>query len=471
MAARKQISLNVVSGSVRVLDILIVLAGGWIAHALYPPAWSMPTEVWGTITIVMALVATNIFSFAKVYHRRAVRGPLRGLVRALVGWIVVFACLTTALFVTKSGANISRGWALLWVVSVLVLLSASRLVLLALVYRWRDEQRLLTRVAVYGAGARGREFIEAVESQRLADIAVVGLFDDHRDVPPKEDGAEMVLGGLDDLIAFARRHHLNQIVIALPRSEEEEISRVLRKLRVLPLDIRLATEFVGIGVPFRSIGDVAGVPVINVLDRPIGEWSAITKEIEDRLLGSLFLILSAPIFVLCAALIKLDSPGPVFFSQIRLGYNNRPIKVFKFRTMYHHQQDATGTNRTRPGDHRVTRVGAFLRRSSLDELPQLINVLLGQMSLVGPRPHVESQRVEEQLYGEIIAEYSARHRVKPGITGWAQINGWRGEVDTLEKAQKRIDHDLYYIENWSVAFDLKIILLTFIAVLRGENAY
>jgi exopolysaccharide biosynthesis polyprenyl glycosylphosphotransferase len=197
----------------------------------------------------------------------------------------------------------------------------------------------------------------------------------------------------------------------------------------------------------------------------------VLKAIEDKALSAVLLFFLAPLLLLVALAIKLDSPGPVLFRQKRYGFNNHLIGVYKFRTMHHHLRDEKAEKLVTRGDPRITRVGAFLRKTSIDELPQLLNVLKGEMSIVGPRPHALSAKAADRLYEEVVAEYAARHRVKPGITGWAQVMGWRGETDTVEKIQKRVEHDLYYIENWSLAFDFKILVLTFFALLKPENAY
>jgi exopolysaccharide biosynthesis polyprenyl glycosylphosphotransferase len=214
------------------------------------------------------------------------------------------------------------------------------------------------------------------------------------------------------------------------------------------------------------------VPVLDVFDKPITDWDVVTKMLFDSFIGSLLLLLASPVMLLAAIAIKLDSRGPVFFKQKRYGFNNELIEVYKFRSMYVDKCDAAASLLVSKGDARVTRVGAFLRKTSIDELPQLINVALkGNLSLVGPRPHAVYAKAENRLYDEAVDGYFARHRVKPGITGWAQVCGWRGETDTQEKIQRRVEHDLYYIENWSVLFDLRILARTPLAVFAAKNAY
>ena len=211
--------------------------------------------------------------------------------------------------------------------------------------------------------------------------------------------------------------------------------------------------------------------MLDVFDRPIADWDVVMKSMFDRVIGTLALLALSPVMLLTALAIKLDSRGPVLFKQKRYGFNNELIEVYKFRSMYVEQSDATAAKLVTKGDPRVTRVGRFIRKTSLDELPQLFNVIKGELSLVGPRPHALQAKAADRLYQDVVDGYFARHRVKPGITGWAQINGWRGEIDNEEKIQKRVEHDLYYIDNWSVLLDLYILFKTPFALLGGENAY
>jgi Undecaprenyl-phosphate glucose phosphotransferase len=247
---------------------------------------------------------------------------------------------------------------------------------------------------------------------------------------------------------------------------------MLKKLWVLPVDIRLSAHINKLRFRPRSYSYVGGVPVLDVFDRPIADWDVVMKWLFDRVVGAGMLILLAPVLLIVALAVKFDSRGPILFRQKRYGFNNELIEVFKFRSMHVDMTDATASTLVTKGDPRVTRVGRFIRKTSLDELPQLFNVVFkGNLSLVGPRPHAVNAKAEQRLYDEAVDGYFARHRVKPGITGWAQINGWRGETDTSEKIQMRVEHDLYYIENWSLAFDIYILARTPVALLKTENAY
>jgi Undecaprenyl-phosphate glucose phosphotransferase len=280
------------------------------------------------------------------------------------------------------------------------------------------------------------------------------------------------LGTVDDLVAYARRTKLDLVVFTLPISAERRILQMLAKLWILPIDIRLSAHMSKLRLRPRSYSYIGTVPVLDVVDKPIADWDLVLKWMFDKIVGFALLILLSPILIAAAIAVKPDSRGPVLFRQKRYGFNNELIEVFKFRSMYVEATDATASKLVTKDDPRVTRVGRFIRKTSIDELPQLLNVVLkGNLSLVGPRPHALQAKAENRLYDQVVDGYFARHKVKPGITGWAQINGWRGETDTSEKIQRRVEHDLYYIENWSVFFDLYILAKTPFALLRSKNAY
>jgi Undecaprenyl-phosphate glucose phosphotransferase len=262
------------------------------------------------------------------------------------------------------------------------------------------------------------------------------------------------------------------VVIALPLSANQRILDLVRQLRMLPVGVHLLSDAIGFHLVDRPFSRPAGIPAINVVDRPISGWSFVAKRTIDVTIASIALVALMPIFAMAAVLIKLDSPGPVLFRQRRYGFDNELIEVFKFRSMHVSMTDHDAAKLTTRNDPRVTRVGRFIRKTSLDELPQLFNVVLkGDLSLVGPRPHALQAKAADQLYEQVFDGYFARHRVRPGITGWAQVNGWRGETDTAEKLQRRVEYDLDYIENWSVMFDLYILMLTPFRLLNTENAF
>jgi len=241
---------------------------------------------------------------------------------------------------------------------------------------------------------------------------------------------------------------------------------------VLPIDIRLAAHANRLRFRPRSYSYVGSAPMLDLFDKPIADWDIVIKAAFDRIVGALALIALSPVLALTALAIKLDSPGPILFKQKRYGFNNELVEVYKFRSMYVDKLDPTAAKLVTRDDPRVTRVGRFIRKTSIDELPQLINVVFkGDLSLVGPRPHAVHAKAADRQYDEVVDGYFARHRVKPGITGWAQVNGWRGETDTQEKIQQRVEHDLYYIENWSILLDLYILAITPASLFKSRNAF
>ena len=386
---------------------------------------------------------------------------------------MVFLIAISASFFAKAGDQFSRVWLGSFYVVGLMTLLAFRKGLFVLVRRWTREGRLTRRTAIVGGGPLGEALACALAAQRDSDVRVVGLFDDRGDDrSPRAVAGLRKLGTVDDLVEFARRTRIDLVIFSLPISAEGQILQMLKQLWVLPVDIRLSAHSNKLHFRPRSYSYLGNVPVLDVLDQPITDWDVVMKWLFDKCVGTLALLALSPIMALVALAIKLDSRGPALFKQKRYGFNNELIEVYKFRSMYTDKSDATASKLVTKDDPRVTRVGRFIRKTSLDELPQLFNVVfVGNISLVGPRPHAVNAKAEEQRYDEAVDGYFARHRVKPGITGWAQVNGWRGETDTQKKIQRRVEHDLYYIENWSVLFDLFILGKTPFALLKAENAY
>ena len=393
--------------------------------------------------------------------------------RLASAWSVVFLIAIGVSFFAKSGDQFSRAWLGSFYVLGLFALIAFRRVLFLLVRRWTREGRLDRRTVVVGADANGESLIRSLAAQRDSDVHVVGVFDDRGDERSAAScGGVPKLGSVNDLVAFARSTRVDLVIFSLPISAESRLLQMLKKLWVLPVDIRLSAHSNKLHFRPRSYSYIGAVPVLDIFDKPIADWDVVMKWLFDKIVGSLALICAAPIMLMVAIAVKLDSKGPVLFKQKRYGFNNESIDIYKFRSMYADQADLTASKLVTKGDPRVTRVGRFIRKTSFDELPQLFNVVFtGSLSLVGPRPHAVHAKAENRLYDEAVDGYFARHRVKPGITGWAQIHGWRGETDSQEKIQRRVEHDLYYIENWSILLDLYIVAQTPFALIRSENAY
>jgi Undecaprenyl-phosphate glucose phosphotransferase len=279
------------------------------------------------------------------------------------------------------------------------------------------------------------------------------------------------LGGFEEVLELARRGMLDQIIVALPMVQQDRLNRIIEELSGGAIDICIMPrEFLVLRDRYR-VNYIGSLPVLSVWQQPVRDFDGVLKEMQDRLLALIGVIVLSPLLLLTALAIRLESKGPILFKQKRFGFNNLEIEVLKFRSMYVDRQDVTGGERTRKGDPRITRVGRIIRRTSIDELPQLINVLRGEMSIVGPRPHALGMRVGDAYYHDAVRGYAARHRVKPGITGLAQVRGLRGEIDTIERAKQRVEYDKYYIENWSPLLDLRIILETIFKLIWDRHAY
>lgn len=470
---RSAASPIVIEGVVRIADFLMLTCIGLAIYLAYVArldgfGWRYPAAI-----VAIATAAVVCFQAADIYDVQVFRGHMRQMTRMLSSWAVVFLLFIGASFFAKLGDELSRVWLSAFFAVGFAGLIAQRLTVRALVRRWARHGRLDRRTIVVGADASGEKLIEALRQQDDSDLDILGVFDDRNDKRAQDDVAgSPKLGKVDDILEFARRTRIDLVLFALPISAETRILEMLKKLWVLPVDIRLSAHTNKLRFRPRSYSFIGEVPTLDVFEAPITDWDQVIKHLFDRVVGALMLVLLAPVMALVALAIKLDSPGPVLFRQKRFGFNNDRIDVFKFRSLYHHQADPTAAKVVTKNDPRVTRVGRFIRKTSLDELPQLFNVVFkGNLSLVGPRPHAVSGKLAARLFDETVDGYFARHRVKPGITGWAQVNGWRGEVDNEEKIQKRVEFDLYYIENWSVLFDVYILLKTPFALLKSENAY
>lgn len=470
---RKAYSTVVISGVVRIVDFFLLSAVGLLLYVLY--VLPGDTFSWQYAAAVFSVAACAVISFqaAEIYDVQIFRGQLRQMTRMVSSWAFVFLLFIGASFFAKLGDSISRVWLSAFFLVGLLALFAERLVLRAMVRRWAREGRLDRRTIIVGSDQNGENLIRALNAQEDSDIQILGVFDDRNDSRSLDNCAgQPKLGKIDDIVELARRTRIDLVLFALPISAETRILEMLKKLWVLPVDIRLSAHTNKLRFRPRSYSYLGKVPTLDVFEQPITDWDMVLKAAFDRIVGAIILILLSPVMALVALAVKLDSPGPVLFLQKRYGFNNERIDVFKFRSLFHDQADPLASKVVTKGDKRVTRVGRFIRKTSLDELPQLFNVVFkGNLSLVGPRPHAVQGKLQNRLFDDAVDGYFARHRVKPGITGWAQINGWRGEVDTDEKIQKRVEFDLYYIENWSVLFDLYILFKTPFALIKGENAY
>ncbi|MEZ5776590.1 MAG: undecaprenyl-phosphate glucose phosphotransferase [Hyphomicrobiaceae bacterium] len=467
------ISPEILTDLVRAGEFALTAVAGFAVFETYVNSTGFEERAPYLVVASLAGLAVIVaFAALRLYGVSAFTQPIRLLPRLWLGWTIVFAFLTAAAFFLKVGPEFSRVWLLTWYAAGGIALLAGRIVLAQAVSGWLDAGRLQRRAVIIGGGEPASALIRALESDRSNEIRICGIFDDRT---PERLGTAAAgyphLGTIDDLVEFGRKSRVDMLIVSLPMHAENRLLQVFRKLWVLPVDIRLSAHMSKLNFRPRAYSYIGSVPFIDIADRPIANWSFILKWLFDKTIALLALIALAPVMLAVAAAVRFDSRGPVLFRQKRFGFNNELIEVFKFRSMYVDQSDADAARLVTRGDPRVTRVGRFIRKTSLDELPQLFNVLTGQLSLVGPRPHALQAKAADRLYQDVVDGYYARHKVKPGLTGWAQINGWRGETDTAEKIQRRVEHDLYYIENWSVFLDLYILFMTPFALLKAENAY
>jgi Undecaprenyl-phosphate glucose phosphotransferase len=388
-----------------------------------------------------------------------------------INWTVVFVTLAGTLALVNRPDLFSRLWFTELYGAGLVAVGFGRWNIERLVRAWVAQGHYTKAVAIVGANELAVKLIEKFK-KNTSGIRIIGVFDDRDSAVRGRSAPVGRLGNISDLLVYGRTHMVDLVVLTLPLVATDRISSVIKRLREQPLDIRIlpgpaALEMLSpIRLPRREL---PGVQLITVMDRPLSEIALFIKSAFDRVTAFILCLLLLPLLAICAAGILLSDGGPILFSQMRIGYKGKPFKIYKFRTMRLNHDGVTGL--TRRNDPRVFRFGELLRKTSIDELPQLLNVLKGDMSLIGPRPHLSTARAAGKLYFEAVNEYAARHRVKPGITGWAQVNGWRGPTETIEQIEQRVEHDIYYIENWSLYIDLVILIRTGLSGLWGKNAF
>jgi Undecaprenyl-phosphate glucose phosphotransferase len=471
--AKGRLSLNLLSGLLVAVDGLLVILAGLCVQWLYLHGTPVYLHsVYLVLTASIALAAPVLLQSSGGYASGLMQPLVRQTVRIAALMSGLLMVTMAAIFLFKLGDNYSRVWLVGFFAMSTALLIASHAAMRAQMEYWHRQGRLSTRVVIVGGGEPAEQLISSLHASNNNFVELIGLFDDRNDDrSPQAVGRLPKLGKIEDLVGFTRTYGVDMLVISLPVTAESRLLQIMQQLWVLPVDIRLSAHSQRLRYRPRAYSWLGNVPMIDVFDQPLRDWGRLLKTIEDKVIASVALLLLSPVMLAVAIAIRLESKGPVLFRQQRYGFNNQPIEVLKFRSMYTDMCDARANRLVTRDDPRVTRVGRFIRKTSLDELPQLINVLRGELSLVGPRPHAHHAKAANRLYDDVVDGYFARHKVKPGITGWAQINGWRGETDTEDKIRQRVEFDLYYIENWSLLFDLQILLMTPFALLKSENAY
>ena len=449
------------------LDTVSITLSLWFARFVVGGASFEPLHALFS-SLAMALFATFILLATASYRFETLQKFALGTLQV---WCAAYAVV---LLVTLAGAPQTMSVPLFSSAILLATTLAVSRIITSLVTTWARDFGLTARNAVIlGGGAYAEALIETIDSDPSANINILGMFDDRSDdrSPDTVLGIPK-LGRMSDVIFFVQRSKVDMVVIAFPEHAKSRIAHVTELLRVLPVDIHLCglTENFGQGAPTNADETISIGRTLR--RRPFTRNEALAKRVLDVIVASGALVVFSPFLALIALAIKLDSKGPVLFSQDRSGFNGSVVPVLKFRSMYAHEADQKAQRVVTKDDPRVTKVGRILRRTSLDELPQLINVLRGDISLVGPRPHaVNAVYSETTPFEELVDSYAMRHRVQPGMTGWAQINGWRGEIDSPERLEQRVKHDLFYIENRSLWLDVQIMLKTVPALLNTEYAY
>jgi Undecaprenyl-phosphate glucose phosphotransferase len=453
-------------GLLRLLDVVFVILTGvasfWLRHDFI----EMP-NLYIVGILAAGILTANVMHIGGIYTLASLQQIGSQLGQLLAGWLAVVLSLIVLAYFTKTSDEFSRVWLTLWVPLAFGFMALARLAAYWQLMRWRRKGLLKIKVAIVGASALAVRLMRHLQARRDEQFELLGIYDDRVIGLPPELAETGPSGTIASLVARVRQEPIDEIVIALPWLENGRVAALLKELRTLPVNVRLCPE-VDFELPTHGFAALGGVPMLGIFERPLAGWSLVIKALEDRVLAGILLLAALPFMALIALAIRLDSPGPVLFGQKRYGFNNNEFIVHKFRTMVADVCREGDMRQATRNDPRVTRLGAFLRRTSLDELPQLFNVLKGDMSLVGPRPHAVAHN---EQFAPMIDDYLSRHRVKPGITGWAQVNGLRGEVDTPQKMQLRVQYDLYYIDNWSLLFDLRILFLTLFVGFVHRNAY
>ena len=464
---RVPISASVISGVAAYIDSVAILGSGAGVYFWLDRFGSDTLSLYIASVCAIWITIGMIFQFSELYRFEAIVRPIANIDSIVVAFATGFFFMVAAAFAFKVSESLSRLWLGTFAITAFSATLAARLLLANIVVRLARRGVFSRNVIIAGTRQHVERLVRRMERSRQAFVRFAAIFID--DISEPLIAGYPVAGTLDDIPNYVRTAAVDDVVIALPWSEEQQILELIDRLRELPVNVYLGSDLIGLRLDFNEPpGHFAGAPIHSVVGHPMPGWAVAIKAIEDYVLGVLILILLSIPMAIIAILIKLDSPGPALFRQDRLGFNNKKFSIYKFRSMRVAEAPEDVTVQATKDDPRVTRIGRFLRRSSLDELPQLLNVLNGTMSLVGPRPHAVDHN---EHYAQHIRGYFGRHRVKPGVTGWAQVNGLRGQTETPEKMAERVRYDVYYTENWSLFLDLRILLQTFVIVFTGKNAH
>lgn len=454
---------QILSWIMRGFDVIAVVTAGVLAY-FYKFGDLYIVDRYLYALIISAMVTLLIFPFFHIYESNRTKHFWQYgyvLIQAICSVFLVLACLA---FLTKTGELFSRTWFMTWAVSALTFILLFRCSIMILLRIMRASGWNERRVIIIGAGQLGTKLVETIHHALWTGFHIVGIFDD---APCTASICQLPVQKTPiNLSAYVadNKDSIDEIWLALPFHAQTRVNEILHELRHETITTRLMLDLYSLDLLNHSICDFAGFPMLNARTTPMIGMNRFIKAIEDRALSFLILFTISPLFLMIAMAVKCSSPGPIFYRQKRVGWNGREFEMLKFRTMPINAEEKTGPVWAKEGEKRATQVGAFLRKTSLDELPQFINVLKGDMSIVGPRPE---RAVFVEQFKNQIPRYMQKHLVKAGITGWAQVHGWRGNTSL----EKRIEYDLFYIENWSLTFDLRIIFLTLFQGFIHKNAY
>jgi putative colanic acid biosysnthesis UDP-glucose lipid carrier transferase len=464
------ISSHVIPGLIVVLDSVAIFASALILYGILVGGSVESPDLYFAVTIFVWLATVLLMNFAGLYQFESILRPISFIDKIVLTFMTTFLFLLAAAFSIKVSATFSRLWIGSFALGACVATLGLRVAAAEAVKRLADVRMFTRNVVIVGAGDQAKSLLAFLDETPARFITVLGVFGERSPDRAAGVGRFPILGEIGDIDAFVRDNVVDDVIIALPWSADKQVLALVNKLRELPVNVYLSPDLIGFRLPFRPPPEHFGdVPLVEVMGQPLVGWGKLQKGLLDYTLSLALVVPLLPVMALVAIAIKLDSNGPVLFRQKRYGFVNKVFEIYKFRTMRHEDTNcADKTIQATRYDPRVTRVGRFLRRTSLDELPQLFNVLNGTMSLVGPRPHAIDHN---EQYSQMIRGYFARHRVKPGITGWAQVNGHRGETKTVEAMEARIKHDIHYVENWSLLFDVKILVKTVVICITRRNAY
>lgn len=392
------------------------------------------------------------------------------IVSIVLQWILVISIVMLVGFASKATDNFSRQVLIAWFLITPAVLVLMHVIICFFARRWLFAEFEASKAIIVGVNDSSRKLASQFNKNPLLGVSCMGFFDDRqvdRILKKKQPKSETLLGSIGSVAKFVKAHNLQHIYIALPMAAQPRTMALLDDLRDTTASVYFVPDMFLFNTIQPKVSTIENIPIVAVCETPFVGNNDTIKRFSDVLLSLMFLLVIAPLMLIIAIGVKLSSPGPVLFKQRRYGLDGKEILVYKFRSMTV-MEDGEKVNQATRNDPRITRFGSFLRKTSLDELPQFINVLQGRMSIVGPRPHAISHN---ETYRHLIKGYMVRHKVKPGITGWAQVNGFRGETDTVDKMQSRIDYDLDYLRNWSLLLDLMIIFKTISVVIKDKNAY